>query len=72
MEMDEIDLQIDCLRIKLDALKVQEPKWALDNSLGMNMAISPCISINFQYHALYFQNLKPVFSFEIKFIGTIL
>ena len=40
MGMDEIDLQIDCLRTKVDALTVQRPKWASGNSLETRMVIS--------------------------------
>jgi hypothetical protein len=42
--MDEIDLQIHCLRTKVDTSKVQGPKWVLGNKLGTKIAISPFLT----------------------------
>jgi L-rhamnose isomerase len=39
--MDEIELQIHCLKTKVDNLKVRVPNWASSNSSGTKLAILP-------------------------------
>lgn len=42
-----MELQIHCLRAKMDNLKVQGPNWGFGNSLGMKMAILPFFPLAF-------------------------